>query len=206
MHKHPKLIACPYCDVLYKRPLYLARNEKLTCKCCGSTMIDGRANFYQAFIYALTALILFVIANAFPFITLSLQGEITTISVFSSVQSLFNNGLPILALLVMLFVIIMPLWYLTAVLWIIVSFRYQFLNTLSRRFLHWMHYMAPWNMLEVYLVGVVVTLVKIMQMASVQFDKGFWAFCALMICSIFVDSRFDLNDAIFEAYQKPQIP
>lgn len=61
--------------------------------------------------------------------------------------------------------------------------------------------MAPWNMLEVYLVGVVVTLVKIMSMASVKFDTGFWAFVALMACSVLVNLRFDLNDAIYQAYR-----
>lgn len=199
--KNHNLIACPYCDSLYERPVYISHNDNLICTYCGNKMIDGRANFRQAFIFALTALILFIIANSFPFITLNLQGETTTISVFSSVTSLFNNELPILSILVMLFVIIMPLWYLVAVLWIIISFRYRLLNRISRRFMHWMHHISPWNMLEVYLVGVVVTLVKIMQIASIQFDSGFWSFCALMICSILVDNHFDLNDAIFEAYK-----
>lgn len=196
-----RYLACPYCDAIYHRPENFDSNAHLLCKQCGGTLIDGRADFAKAFIYAITALILFIIANSFPFITLNLQGSLTTISVFSSVQALFDNHLPFLAFLVLLFVIIMPLWYLLAVIWIVISFRRRFLNQISRKFLHWMHHMAPWNMLEVYLVGVVVTLVKIMSMASVKFDTGFWAFVALMICSVLVNNRFDLNDAIYQAYR-----
>ncbi len=56
-------------------------------------------------------------------------------------------------------------------------------------------------MLEVYLLGVIVTLVKIIQMARVEFDSGFWSFCALMICLILVNFHFDLGNATFEAYR-----
>ena len=98
-------------------------------------------------------------------------------------------------------IIVMPLWYLLAVLWVIISFRYRFLNEISHKFLHWMTHMAPWNMLEVYLIGVIVTLVKILQIASITFQPGFWAFCALMFCSVFVTLSFDLSDAVFLAYE-----
>lgn len=202
-HKpHTELIACPSCDALYQRPKQLTYRDKLICRECGTQLIDGHADFRQAFIFALTAIILFIIANSFPFITLSMQGEITTISVFSSVKALFDNALPLLGIMVMLFIMILPLYYLSAILWVIISFRFHFMHHLTRRFLHWLHYISPWNMLEVYLLGVIVTLVKIMTMANVKFDSGFWAFVVLIFCSILVDSRFDVNDAIFQAYDE----
>jgi len=195
-----ELLACPYCDALYQRKT-LRRGENAYCTDCGSKIDDGLADFRKAFIYALTALILFIIANSFPFITLSMGGDATTISVFSSIKALFDNDLHVLGVIVCMLIIVMPLWYLLAVLWVIVSFRYRFLNDISHNFLHWMTHMAPWNMLEVYLIGVIVTLVKILQLASVTFEPGFWAFCALMFCSVFVTLSFDLSDAVFLAYE-----
>lgn len=195
---YPELIACPYCDELHHR-VPLQPGEKMVCRCCGSTIATGNANFPRAFSMALTAVILFFIANSFPFITLTIEGDTTTISIFSSVKALFDNQLPILALIVMLCVILMPLWYLLSVLWVVISFELHIGRGLTRKFLHWLHLMAPWKMLEVYLVGVVVTLVKIMALADVHFDTGFWAFCALMICSILVDMRFNLTDAFIQA-------
>lgn len=192
------LIACPYCDSVYYRPHKINKKYSLYCHCCGGHLIDGNTDFFSAFIFALTALILFVIANLCPFITLVLQGEINTISVFSSVKSLFDNNLWLLAIMVFLFVIILPLYYLCAVLWVIISFRYKLFNKVSRRFLFLLYKISPWNMLEVYLAGVIVTLVKIMTMAAVKFEQGFWAFVVLMFFSILTDSRFDVRDAIFE--------
>ena len=200
---HPEWVACPYCDTLHHR-IPIGKGEKLKCRSCASVIDSGVADFRRAFIFALTAFILFIIANNFPFITMNLQGEINTISVFSSIKALFDNDLPVLALLVLLVIIIMPLWYLTAVLWVIISFRLRFMRSLTRRFLHWMAWMSPWNMLEVYLAGVLVTMVKILTMAEIRFESGFWAFCALMVCSFLVNSFFYLDDAIFTAYEPPE--
>ena len=197
------LIICSFCDSIYKRKKNLRANEAIYCRVCGNKL-QGQSNFFEAFIYAITAIILFLIANIFPFITLSLKGELNTISVFSGVKALFDNDLIILAILVFLFIIIIPLYYLIAVLWVIISFKLKFLNNFSRKFLFLLHLMSPWNMLEVYLAGVITTLVKIMSMASVSFNQGFWAFVALMIFSILVNSKFDVNDAIFHSYEDQQ--
>ncbi len=97
----------------------------------------------RAFFYAMTALILFVIANTCAFITLEIQGESTTISIFLSVSALFANGLPILALIVMFCVIVLPLWYLLVVFSVSIAFHFPAIRGVSRRFLLWMHGMTP---------------------------------------------------------------
>lgn len=198
--KDHDLLACPACDALYLRPAVVKSQQFLRCRQCQSKLIDGVTDFRPAFIFALSALLLFFIANLSPFLTLDLKGELTTVSVFSSVEALYDNGLRVLAVLVMVFIILMPLYHMLAILWVIVSFRQKWLRALTRRTLHWMYHIAPWNMLEVYFVGVLVTMVKIMAMAEVRFESGFWAYLALMACSIMAIVRFDVNDALFGAY------
>lgn len=190
------LIACPHCDALYQRPK-IKKNSKLYCLDCKSALNNPNTNLQLSFVFALTAIILFIIAHTSPFITLNLQGEISTISIFSSVKALTDNGLFLLSIMVMLFIIILPLYYLLALLWTIISFRLRFLDHITRHFLHWLHHIAPWNMLEVYLIGVIVTLVKIMSMASVRFEIGFWAFVLLLASSIIADIHFKISDPLF---------
>lgn len=97
---HKEWVACPYCDTLHER-LPLKKGDKLKCRFCGSVIDKGIADFRRAFLLALTAFILFIIANNFPFITMNLQGEYNTISVFSSIKTLFDNDLPLLGMLVL---------------------------------------------------------------------------------------------------------
>ncbi|UJF25367.1 paraquat-inducible protein A [Suttonella sp. R2A3] len=199
MTEHDELIACPYCDSLYQRTP-LASGQKLTCTTCHSTIDRGLADFRKAFIFALSAILLFILAHSSPFITITLGGDSNTISILSAIGTLFENRLPILAVIVFFLIIVTPLWYLLGVLWVVISFRYRLFPRLSRHFLHWMVNLSPWNMLEVYLVAVVVTLVKIMQIAEVEFNAGFWAFCGLMIASIMTTAYFHLSDEVFKAY------
>lgn len=199
MSDYRHLIACPYCDAIYQRTP-LRGKEKLVCNHCHSTIDDGMSDFRACFHYALTALILLLMANLSPFITLNLKGSLTTISVFSSIKALFEHDLNALGVLMMLTIMVLPAWYLLAVLWSIVSYRFKILPFFTRRFMHWFYHISPWNMLEVYLIGVMVTLVKIVQMADLKLEVGFYAFCGLMLCSIEVNRRFDLHDALFLLY------
>ena len=194
LEKH--LIACPACDSLYKKE-HLDKNEVLLCDHCGSLIDDGLDDFRAAFAYALTCLILFAMANLLPFITLNLKGETSSTSIIASVLTLADNGLPALAWFLSLLIFLVPLWYLLGVIWSIISFRLGLLRGLTRKFLHLMARMGQWNMLEVYLVAVLVTLVKVMQMADVRFLSGFWSFAVLIFFSILLNRSYDLGDAIF---------
>jgi len=42
--------------------------------------------------------------------------------------------------------------------------------------------MEPWNMVEVFILGVLVSLLKLAKLAEVHFGYGFWAYCILMLC------------------------
>lgn len=194
-------IACPYCDTLYQQ-VPLGKGESLSCAVCGSTIDNGVADFQKSLIFALTAVILFIIANTFPFITIELAGQTNTITILSSLDSLFDNGLEVLGVLVFFLIIVTPLWYLLGVVWVALSFRFNLAINVTRHFLHWMARLSPWNMLEVYLVGVLVMIVKIMQIANIKFDYGFWAFVALMICSVLSAAYFHLDDATIHAYSE----
>ena len=46
----------------------------------------------------------------------------------------------------------------------------------------WMYRSEPWNMVEVFLLGVLVSLMKLAKVADVHFGIGFWAFAGVMLC------------------------
>ncbi len=46
----------------------------------------------------------------------------------------------------------------------------------------WISFTEPWNMIEVFLLGVLVSLLKLGKLAELHFGLGFWAFFILMFC------------------------
>ena len=58
----------------------------------------------------------------------------------------------------------------------------------------WMNRSEPWNMIEVFLLGVLVSLLKLGKVADVHFGMGFWAFAALMVCMAAAVASIDRNE------------
>jgi paraquat-inducible protein A len=46
----------------------------------------------------------------------------------------------------------------------------------------WVHRARRWNMAEVFLVGVLVSLMKLGTLATLSIGTSFWAYVALIIC------------------------
>lgn len=193
---YKKIILCPYCDSAYSK-IPLKKGQIRLCDECHSVIDSAYPDFQVPLIFAITAFILFWIANTFPFIQLNLKGEQNIISIYSSIEALFKQDLNLLAILVCFLIIIIPAIYFATTIYAILSFHWQMKHELTRSFLFTMVKMTEWNMIEVYLVGLLVTLVKIMQMAEVYFLPAFWIFGALIICSLIVGFTFNLKDALF---------
>jgi paraquat-inducible protein A len=101
-----------------------------------------------------------------------------------TVQQLYDQGRPDLAFLVAGFIIIVPAVVLLLLL---------VLSTciLKQRFYDWMipltrlvFHMQAWAMVEVFFIGVLVSLVKIGHMATVVIGISFWGYGAFALCFI----------------------
>ncbi|MDX1681030.1 MAG: paraquat-inducible protein A, partial [Akkermansiaceae bacterium] len=53
---------------------------------------------------------------------------------------------------------------------------------LSAKAVKWLYFGEPWNMVEVFLLGVIVSLLKLDQVAEVSINAGFWCFAGVMFC------------------------
>ena len=58
----------------------------------------------------------------------------------------------------------------------------------------WLNQTEPWNMVEVFLLGVLVSLLKLAKVADVHFGMGFWAFAALILCMAAAIASIDRDE------------
>ena len=59
-------------------------------------------------------------------------------------------------------------------------------TALSRQLLLIAGHMTPWNMLEIFLLGVLVSIVKLASMAEITLHQGFWAFVGLVLINLVI--------------------
>ena len=126
-------------------------------------------------------LILFVVANAFPLLAFKLQGQETHATLISGVLDLYHGGKWEIALLVLLTTIVVPLVQLLLQLYIYLPLKFNrapwFLASVAR----FAGGLQPWSMMEVFLIGVLVAIVKLVGMAQIVPGLALWSFALLIV-------------------------
>jgi len=130
--------------------------------------------------FAVAGLLLFVVANWFPFLAMKMRGLMTETTLATGVSSLYEHGRPLVASLVLLTTILAPLLHLSAVLYVLLPLKFGIRMPGSVHCFRWLHRIQGWSMMEVFMLGVLVSLVKLAGMAQIVPGIALWAFVALI--------------------------
>ena len=178
------LTGCPECDLLFQlRPL--AAGEHADCPRCGYAIAAGVPDgFRRPLSYAVASLTFLVLSLSFPFLTVSASGISNTTSLLQVFSLLSQYGADAVAVLVFVFVIAFPtaaMLGMTALTGLLLAQRYhRGLVPLTRLLTRLDH----WAMVEVFAIGVIVSLVKIAHMAKLVLGISFWAYLGFALCFV----------------------
>ncbi|MGE0483987.1 MAG: paraquat-inducible protein A [Gammaproteobacteria bacterium] len=173
--------ACPACDLL-QRALAPAAGGSLYCARCGECLHDGaRVDLARDAALAITALVLMTIANAFPLLTLDLNGQREAATVSDGVVALWGQARYELAVLLALLALVAPALHAVAVLVRSHLLTRPHRRRAARSWALWSVRLAPWGMTEVYLFSALVAFVKLDDIAQVVVGPALWAFAAMSL-------------------------
>lgn len=175
-------LACPECDALFQAPT-LREGERVVCPRCDALLFSYRRNSVQrAAAFAIAAAPLFVAANCFPFLSLRADLRESEMLLWQSVSGLQDQGYPYLAVAVAIFTLLAPALMIGGLLYLLLPLlRHRQLPD-AIPLCRWVYRARKWNMIEVYLLGVLVSLLKLGKMATLTLGISFWAFVGLIIC------------------------
>ena len=187
-------VACHGCDLLVDVSA-LENGSRASCPRCGHFLTRFRNDAMSRFLaYTFAAIILLVLANSFTFLSFSASGLESVMTLRATPGSLWRYGMPELAILVAAFIIYLPALVLLLLVLIstplLFGIRAPWLRVVTRG----LFYIQNWAMVEVFIIGVIVSLVKIAAMATVVLGISFWAYAAFSIC-------FTLALATLDRYQ-----
>lgn len=182
------LIACPSCDALY-RAVTPADGERATCARCHHVLIapvDGAILRIVALSVAI--LILMVTAIFTPFLRIEAQGLTSSTSILEAALSFSKAHMVGLTMLSLGFIVFIPLARALLLIYALMPLLYEARPFPGARLaFRWSEELRPWSMAEIFVLGVGVALVKIADLAHVQFGAAFFLFAALVLVSIFQD-------------------
>ena len=173
--KTNNLVACPECDLL-QREVDLPPGGIARCGRCEAQLYRSMpASLDTTLALLVAAAILFVFANAYPLMALDARGIRTSATLFDTAGALYERHLPSVATLVLVTVIVAPALQLAAMLYMLVPLRLGFVPQGLHRAYRLANLALPWGMLEVFLLGSLVSLVKLTQVAKLDPEPGIFA-------------------------------
>lgn len=161
----------------------LEEGEKASCpRCLASLLTRERNSLQRTAAFALAAAFLFIVSNCFPFMILEAGFRRSEMLLWQSASGLAEQGYPYLAVAVSIFVIGAPMLVMGGLLYLIVPLHWERRLPGAIPLCRWVLAARRWNMLEVFLLGALVSLLKLGKLATLTLGISFWAFIALILC------------------------
>jgi len=201
-------LACTHCDHLV---FIEALNPKqiATCPNCNCKLHVGKHNSEQKVVaLSLCAILMLVSALFYPFISFSEQGITQTITLLDAGKILFSFNSPLLGALIDITIIFLPLTLLVFFVFIHIGLLKILPDIYAIKLLKIIFKLIPWVMSEIFLIGILISMVKIMSIADISFGISFYAFTAFIIFYLMCLSQIDrrkLWQQISVAPSKPLI-
>jgi paraquat-inducible protein A len=172
---HAPLIICHGCDALQRVPDSVPGNA-VTCIRCGFRLFRRpMGGIDKQLALTLSTMILFIIANVYPILTIQVAGIERSATITETAMRFFHQGSPELAVIVWTSSVLIPGVVIFGLFYVLLSIRLQFCWAYTRKILVWITHLLPWAMMDVYLLSVFVALVKLISLASVDLNEGFYA-------------------------------
>jgi paraquat-inducible protein A len=182
-----ELVACHECDLLMRKPV-LSRGEKAQCVRCGYELYAQRHNVVQrSLALVMAALLLYVPANFLPIMHLNILGQTSQDTVWSGVLGLFDTGMQGVAVVVFLCSMGIPLLKLLCQLIVLLSIQLNIGRSFGLLLYRIYHHLRDWGMLEVYLMGVLVALVKLADLAALSLGLGLVCFIGMLLVQVWLE-------------------
>jgi paraquat-inducible protein A len=174
------LIACHECDLIHRiQPL--AEGAVARCSRCGAVLYRHKRNSLdRTLAMTIAGLILFVLANSFPFLSMKIQAQVQESTLFTGIKELYAQGMWQVALLVLLTTILVPLIQLLSLLYVLLPIKLNRKPWKLALVFRFVQRLQPWSMMEVFMLGILVSIVKLAGMASMVPGISLFAFLVLI--------------------------
>jgi len=194
------LMACHDCDLIQRLP-HLSEPGTVQCVRCGAVLHQKKRNSIERTLsWTLAGLVLFGIANSFPFLAFKLEAQVRQTTLLTGIEELYAQGMPELSLIVLLTTVLVPLGQMLCMLYILLPLKFNFIPRGLPRVFRIVRHLAPWSMMEVFMLGILVSVVKLAKMAKIVPGVALFSFLALIFVMAAMTASLD-SHLIWEKWE-----
>ena len=184
-------VACEACDLLQRLP-ELPRGGKARCARCGNILATRPTDpLDRPLALTIAAAIVFIIAHTTPLLGLSAVGRHASTTIAGGALEMWRQGEQVTAVIVTFCAGIAPAGYILFMLIVLIAVRRPPAPQWVGEMLRWGRSMQPWSMNEVMILGILVALIKIAELATVEPGVAMYSLGALVVLFAAIMITFD---------------
>ncbi len=187
-------IACHECDLLQHEVPLQSGGVARCSRCRGILYRDSPHSLERTLACTLAAAVFFVVANIYPVLGIEMQGTPSETNLFGAVHSLWNQEMRLISILVGITTILLPAAELGMMGYMLLSLRFRKVTVGIPLILRVLQNIRPWSMVEVFLLGVLVSLVKLTSSSTIIPGVALWSFAGLTFMLAAMASTFNPRD------------
>ena len=191
MKELERLVACHECAAIYRRTP-IPERASAHCLRCGALLYRQIADtLNRTLALNLAALMLWIMANLYPFLGLQVAGVYQENLLLTGGWALYEYGMGELGLVVFLTSVIFPLINIVGMLYLLLGVTMGFVPSQTGRVFQAIKLLEPWSLISVFMLGTLIAIVKLQDLAQVVPGFSLAAFTALLIVYAMARSSFD---------------
>ncbi len=175
------MVACRHCDWLHYK-LIIETGSVARCARCNSVLYTRKPfSIDRTLAASLAGFVLLVLSLSLPFLSLTRSGLNSEISVLDAISALWLSDMRWLGILALAFIVLLPLARLLILILVLWRLRFRLgIRLWMCRAMRWAERIEPWAMAEIFMIGVVISLVKISSLATLDVGPAFWSLLGLI--------------------------
>ncbi len=187
------LVQCHECHLDFYLS-FIPNKHHAKCPRCNARFTTYHQGANQKVIsFALSALIFFIASLSFDFLSFSANGQFQSIDILGSLVVLVEQDYALLALVQAICMLILPVAILLCLLYLLIPMGFGIRPAKADTVFSLVFFMLPWAMAEIFLVGVLVSIIKIISIADITIGLSFYAYVLFVVsmtsCLYYVDKH-----------------
>jgi paraquat-inducible protein A len=183
--------ACHGCDLLIEEGNIPPRSKAL-CPRCGSFLHEPKANTVNnTLALVITGLLLLWPAVSLPMMEMTILGDTAFNTLLNAVIKIYQAGYYWVAFVVLFTSILAPFAKLSVLLTVLLHIKFNRYTALLPRLFRYYVKLDTWEMLDVYMIAMLVSVIKLFDIAAIHAGMGLYCYVGLLLTSILVTVKLD---------------